>query len=118
MLRAAPSKFLVKKIAAEKESKCTDSATITGEEDTSKPSVDWSTRAKDFDMFPRQDEGRRPSNWWLIFYAVRLSSRKGFHLAIVLWTKLREVVTPLPIGTTAGSVNPNASNQVLRPSMK
>lgn len=37
-----------------------------------KLSTDWPKRAKAFEVFPRQDEGPRPSNWLLLFYAIRL----------------------------------------------
>lgn len=89
-LFTAPRKFLLKNMEAEN---------MRG-----KGFVDWPSRANDFDLFPLPDKGRRPSNWWLLFYAIYLPIRKAFYLLICLWTEFREIFASLPNTATAGSV--------------
>lgn len=61
-----------------------------------KLSTDWPKRAKAFEVFPRQDEGPRPSNWLLLFYAIRLLVLKIFDLVIGFLAWLREVIASDP----------------------
>ncbi|OBT52922.1 hypothetical protein VE04_06958 [Pseudogymnoascus sp. 24MN13] len=61
-----------------------------------KSSTDWPTRAKAFEVFPHQDEGPRPSNWLLLFYAIRLLVLKTFDLVIGFMAWLREVIASDP----------------------
>jgi hypothetical protein len=58
--------------------------------------TDWPKRAKAFEVFPRQDEGPRPSNWLLLFYAIRLLVLKAFDLVIGFLAWLREVIASDP----------------------
>lgn len=82
---AAPRKFLLEKMATENKS--------------GKGFVDWSSRAKDFDQFPLPDKDRRPSNWWLVFYAFYLPIRDAFCFLIYL------IIAPLPNTAPVGSVH-------------
>ncbi|KFZ14933.1 hypothetical protein V501_02977 [Pseudogymnoascus sp. VKM F-4519 (FW-2642)] len=61
-----------------------------------KSSTDWPERAKAFEVFPHQDEGPRPSNWLLLFYAIRLLVLKTFDLVIGFLAWLREVIASDP----------------------
>lgn len=42
-------------------------AKMRDNQNSGKLSTNWQTRAKAFEVFPRQNEGPRPSNWLLLF---------------------------------------------------
>jgi hypothetical protein len=82
-----------------------DSKTTRKSKDDGKRSTDWATIAKAFEVFPREDEGPRPTNWLLLFYAIRLLIIKVFDLVIGVLEWLRETIAS------------NPSNQVSRSSV-
>ncbi|KFY36681.1 hypothetical protein V495_07684 [Pseudogymnoascus sp. VKM F-4514 (FW-929)] len=95
-LFATPRDFLLKKMAAEKSPKSVADNANTTENNDKRPSTDWPRRAKAFEVFPRQDIGPRPSNWLLLFYAIRLLIIKVFDLVIGLLAWLRGIIAPNP----------------------
>ncbi|KAF2876370.1 hypothetical protein BDV95DRAFT_602359 [Massariosphaeria phaeospora] len=40
----------------------------------------WQSRAKDFEVFPRRDQNPKPSDWWLLLFAVRLSFTSAYNI--------------------------------------
>ncbi|KFY93622.1 hypothetical protein V500_03630 [Pseudogymnoascus sp. VKM F-4518 (FW-2643)] len=73
-----------------------ESAYIRVNNSNGKRPIDWPKIAKAFEVFPRQDEGLRPSNWLLLFYAIRLLVLKAFDLVIGLLAWLRGVIASDP----------------------
>jgi hypothetical protein len=45
-------------------------------------------KAKNFDVFPQPDENPKPSDWWLVLFAIRLLCRSVFNLVSNLGQKL------------------------------
>ncbi|KAF4219114.1 hypothetical protein CNMCM5878_003969 [Aspergillus fumigatiaffinis] len=45
----------------------------------------WQSRAKDFEIFPRPDKNPKPSDWWLLLFAVRLSFTSVCDILSRLW---------------------------------
>lgn len=95
-LLAVPRNFLLKNMAKENNPKGADRSNTTEENNNQKPSTNWPKRAKAFEVFPRQDEGLRPSNWLLLFYAIRLLVINVFDLVIGLLTWLRKIIASNP----------------------
>jgi hypothetical protein len=66
---AAPRYYLLKKMVSQN--------TSTDENFEEKPDLiqaakKWSSRAKRFEVFPRPEEGPKPSDWLLFLFAVRI----------------------------------------------
>lgn len=61
-----------------------ESAYIRVNKSNGKRPTDWPKIAMAFEVFPLQDEGARPSNWLLLFYAIRLLVLEAFDLVIGL----------------------------------
>ncbi|KFY25266.1 hypothetical protein V493_04728 [Pseudogymnoascus sp. VKM F-4281 (FW-2241)] len=108
-LFAAPRRSLLAKMMKEHDtnddSKDNSEGESTGKSENSedrkdksdgKRTKDWPTRAKAFEVFPRQEEGPRSSNWVLLFYAIRLLVLKAFDLVIGLLAWLREIIASRP----------------------
>jgi hypothetical protein len=76
-------------MAGEKSPKSAADNANTTENNDKRLSTDWPGRAKAFEVFPRQDIVSRPSNWLLLFYAIRLLIIKVFDLVIGLLAWLR-----------------------------
>ncbi|KAF1956502.1 hypothetical protein CC80DRAFT_412723 [Byssothecium circinans] len=40
----------------------------------------WQSRAKDFEIFPKRDQNPKPSDWWLLLFAVRLLFTSAYNI--------------------------------------
>lgn len=60
----------------------------------------WQSRAKDFEVFPRRDRNPKPSDWWLLLFAVQLSFTSAYSILSKLWRNppsiLRRPARPQP----------------------
>ncbi|KFX88584.1 hypothetical protein O988_08965 [Pseudogymnoascus sp. VKM F-3808] len=90
-LFSVPRGFLLTRMAAENPPK--DDSEYGGSVNNS---ASWPTRAKTFEAFPRRDESPTPSNWLLLFYAIRILIISIFDLVIRLLVWLRGIIAPKP----------------------
>jgi hypothetical protein len=58
--------------------------------DARKFPIDWSARAEEFEAFSHQDKNRKPSNWWLLIYTIRVLPRKIFNPIAELLKRLKK----------------------------
>lgn len=57
--------------------------------DASESSDDWSTMAKRFEIFPQKDKNPKPSNWWIVIFALYLLSQKALSLCKGSWITMK-----------------------------
>jgi hypothetical protein len=56
--------------------------------DSTQAAGKWSSRAKRFEVFPRPEEGPKPSDWLLFLFAVRIFAISIFQPLKNLWISI------------------------------
>jgi hypothetical protein len=73
---SGPKQYLLDRMAEEKPK-------VNEERGSSEPAespADWPTTAKRFEVFPQKDKTPKPSNWWIVVFALYLLSQKALSL--------------------------------------
>jgi hypothetical protein len=84
-ITAAPRGYLLQKMASQ------NSQTDENSEekaDSTQAAEKWSSRAKRFEVFPRPEEGPKPSDWLLFLFAVRIFAISIFQPLKNLWISI------------------------------